>query len=103
MLYHIVFIAFVIIFLTGVVINLTGPKGIVDSYVRWGLPGWFRFITAAVEALALILVFTGFDIVGYAFALGVMSGAIVILGFNREYKPIIAPLLTCLMLIFLLN
>lgn len=100
---NIVFTLFVIIFCIGVVVNLVGPQGIVESYKRWGLPGWFRYVTAAVEALSVVLVFTYFELLGYALALGVMGGAMVILIFNREYKPVIAPFLTSVIIIFLLK
>ncbi|EML9727503.1 DoxX family protein [Klebsiella aerogenes] len=100
---NLLFSVFIVIFCIGVLANLTGPKGIVDSYKRWGLPGWFRFITAAFEALAVALVFTPFKLIGYGLALGVMGGAVVILVFNKEFRPVIAPLLTAAVIIFLMS
>ena len=100
---NVVFSLFVIVFCIGVVVNLVGPKGIVDSYKRWGLPGWFRYVTAAFEAIAVVLVFTHLKIIGYALAMGVMGGAIVILLFKKEFKPIVAPVLTLAMIVFLMK
>lgn len=90
------------IFCIGVLVNLLGPKGIIYSYERWGLPKWFRFITATFEALAVILAFTPLQLAGYLIALTVMGGAILILLLNREYKPIFAPLVTCVIIIYLM-
>lgn len=100
---NIIFYIFIMVFCVGVVVNLIGPKGIVDSYKRWGLPGWFRYITAALEALTMALVFTNMAKIGYALALWVMGSAIIILVFNKEYKPVVAPVLTCAMIIFLMR
>lgn len=91
-----------IIFCIGVLVNILGPKGIIDSYKRWGLPESFRFITATLEFLALILAFTPLQLLGYLIALTVMGGAILILLLNREYKPIFAPLVTCVIIIYLM-
>lgn len=98
----VVFVIFVTIFCIGVGVNLAGPEGIRESYKRWNLPAWFRFITAALEAISVILVFTPLKLLGYTLALLVMFSAIIILVRNREYKPLIAPLLTSAMIIFLL-
>lgn len=94
---------FFTIFFIGVVVNLVGPKGIIDSYIRWRMPSWFRFITAALEALALILIILNYEMLGYGLALVVMLAAIVILCFNKELKPLIAPVLTIALIIFLLK
>lgn len=94
---------FFTIFSIGVVVNLVGPKGIIDSYIRWRMPSWFRFITAALEALALILILLKYEMLGYGLALAVMLAAIVILYFNKELKPLIAPLLTSMLILFLLK
>lgn len=96
------FYVFVIIFLIGVTANLIGPKAIVDSYKRWGFPRWFRFITAAVEALSVFLVFTPLRIFGYVLAVGVMGSAIIILVINKDFRPIIAPVFTTALIIFLM-
>ena len=94
---------FFTIFSIGVVVNLVGPKGIIGSYIRWRMPSWFRFITAALEALALILILLKYEMLGYGLALAVMLAAIVILYFNKELKPLIAPLLTSMLILFLLK
>ena len=95
------FFIFCVIFTIGVIVNLAGPKAIIDSYARRGFPAGFRFITALFEAISLLLLYLGFDKMGYALALIVMGGAVVILALNKDYKPIIAPALT-IMIVFLL-
>lgn len=102
MLSNVFFFILVAIFCLGVVLNLAGPEGILQSYKRWYIPEWFRFITAALEAICVLLFFTPMAIFGYGLALLIMVSAIGILIFNREYKPLIAPVLTSAMIIFLL-
>lgn len=101
-LHDAIFYLFNIVFFIGVILNATGPKGIRHSYQKWGLPGYFRFFTAALELLSLYLIWSGNALVGYLIALTVMGGAIFILIRNSEYKPLLAPLVTISIILYLM-
>lgn len=101
-LHNILLYIFTVVFAIGVILNTFGPQGIKDSYVRWGLPANFRFLTAAMELAALILVWTGYPWPGYLTALIVMCVAVLILLRSHEYKPIIAPGIIILLILFLI-
>lgn len=76
-----------LVFATGVIINLVGPAGIRDAYTRWGYPPYFRFVTAAVEALALVLIMVeSTRTAGLALAAMVMLAAITTLVRASETK-----------------
>lgn len=93
---------FTAVFAIGVILNTLGPKGIKDSYIRWGLSENFRFLTALLELAALALIWSGNPLPGYLTALVVMAGAVYILCRSKEYKPVIAPCVTIAIIFFLM-
>lgn len=89
------FVAFV--FASGVIVNLVGPAGIRDGYNRWGYPPYFRFVTAALEGLALVLiVIDSTRVAGLALAALIMLAAIVTLVRASEAKHAIPALIVLL-------
>jgi hypothetical protein len=44
-----------LIMLGGGIVNAVGPKGVLESYTRWGYPSWFHFVTAILELVAAAL------------------------------------------------
>lgn len=102
LLHDILLYIFTAVFAIGVLLNTLGPKGIKNSYIRWGLSANFRFLTALLELVALALIWFGYPLPGYLAALVVMTGSVFILFRSKEYKPIVAPFVTIVIILFLM-
>lgn len=65
------------VFLVGALVNLIGPGAIRREYTHWGYPESFRFVTAALEAAALVLILLpATRLVGLALGAVIMLAAI---------------------------
>ena len=65
------------VFLAGTLVNLIGPAGIRRENAHWGYPESFRFVTAALEAAALVLILIpATRVVGLALGALIMLAAI---------------------------
>jgi hypothetical protein len=81
-------------FVYGGLRNLFAPKSIVDEYVHWGYPPWFRFVTGALElATAALLVFPKTRQIGTALGCCVMFAAAGTVTLNGEYAHAIPALI----------
>ena len=73
-------------FVLGGVVNLAGPRKVVEDFVRWGYPAWFHLVTGILElAVAALLVFPATRGIGASLGFGVMLVAAATLIFHREY------------------
>lgn len=74
------------VLLVGALVNAIGPKPLREQYRAWGYPPAFRWVTAALEALAVALLISP-ETRGAGLLLGavVMMGAIATLVRAREY------------------
>jgi hypothetical protein len=81
-------------FLVGGVVNATGHRKIRADFVRLGFPGWWCWVTAALEvATALLLLGAGTRYVGAALGACVMLAAIAAIVRIRAYRELAPPLL----------
>lgn len=84
--------ALIVLFAVGVFGNFIGPKKIRENYQRWGYPSWFRYVTACVESVAIVLlVMTSTRLYGTLLAAMVMIAATATLIIHREYGSATAP------------
>lgn len=75
------------VFALGAIINLIAPGSIREDYTRWGYPNGFRFVTAALEALAVVLILLpSTRLAGLALGGLIMLAAIATLVRTREYS-----------------
>lgn len=93
---------FIIVFSIGTLVNIAGPEKIKASYRQWGLPANFRFLTGLLEAVAVLLVLADMELGGYITGMIVMAGAIVILGKNKDFKALPAPVIMLIVTAFLI-
>lgn len=73
------------IFVVGALVNLIGPAGVRASYLRWGYPAGFRFVTAALEAAAAaLMLLPATRTIGLNVGIAIMLAAIATLIRARE-------------------
>jgi hypothetical protein len=81
-------------FLAGGAINATGHRKIRAGFERLGFPGWWCWVTAALEvATALLLLWPGTRYVGAALGACIMFAAIAAIVRARAYRELAPPLL----------
>lgn len=97
---RLVLVALVAMFLAfGGLANLLGPKVIIDEYIRWGYPRWFRFVTGALElATAALLAFLSTRRTGAVLGCLVMLAAVGTVILHREYAHAIPGLVVLALL-----
>lgn len=67
--------------------NAIGGAAVQASFVRWGYPAWWNFITAALEMLsAALIVLPETRIWGLALGATVLIAAIATVAWRREYQ-----------------
>lgn len=80
------------LFAVGVIGNFIGPQKIRDNYKRWGYPPWFRYVTAILESVAIVLLMMPSSrLYGALLAAVVMIAAMATLLVHREYANATAP------------
>jgi hypothetical protein len=76
-----------LIMLGGGVANAVGPRGILESYTRWGYPSGFHFVTAILELVAAALIlYPPLRPYGMGLALLVLLAALATLMRAGEYS-----------------
>jgi hypothetical protein len=86
-------------FLGGAVVNATGHRKIRADFERLGFPGWWCWVTAALEvATALLLLGSGTRYVGAALGTCIMFAAIAAIVRIRAYRELVPPLVFLLFL-----
>ena len=84
--------AVALFFLVGAGANGAAPPAIRANYERWGYPGWFHWITAAVElTTGVLLLFPATRIAGAALGVLLMLAAAATLFRHRAFAQILAP------------
>ena len=79
-LLDVIFYAVAAVLAIGAIVNAVGPPPLPAQYVRWGYPENFRFVTAALEATALMLMLSpGTRTLGLLLAALVMIAAVATL------------------------
>jgi hypothetical protein len=77
----------IVIFAAGAIVNLVAPGSIRDEYKRWGYPVGFRFVTAALEfAAAILMVIPSARSAGLILASLIMLAAIATLVRAKEFS-----------------
>lgn len=68
-------------------INAVGPKGMRESYERWGYPKGFNYVTATLQITSAVLIIVENTIL-YGITLGalVLGAAILTLAKSREWS-----------------
>ena len=90
-----------IFFIFGGVVNLVGPKPVVNDFRRWGYPSWFNLVTGVVElATAILLVVSITRPLGAALGLVTMLAAVATLVRHREYVHAVPALIVIGLLSF---
>lgn len=75
------------VYLVGGVVNLIGPKPVRDSFVAWGYPRWFNYVTGALELLTVaLLVNEPTRLLGVALGAMIMLAALASLARNRAWN-----------------
>lgn len=89
-------------FLVGAAVNAIGPSQIRADYARWGYPGWFRLLTAALELATAVLLFPpALRAIGITLGVAVMAGALLTLLRHKEPRHAIAPTVVIILLLAL--
>jgi len=82
------------IFLWSAGLNLSGPDFVREEFEKWNYPSWLRFVVAAMEvAAAVLLVMSGARNFGALLALAILAAVIFSLGRTREWLRMQFPLL----------
>lgn len=85
--------ALALFFLVGAAVNLIGPSAFREAYARWGYPAGFRFITAALELLAaILLIMPGMALFGALLGAAIMLAAVLTIVLHREWSQVPPPL-----------
>lgn len=80
-------------FIVGGSMNIFASSDVVADYERWGYPGWFHYITGALElSAAALLLRSRTRLPGAVLASLVMAGAAVTVLWNGEFSHSLAPL-----------
>lgn len=75
-------------------LNIAAPGPLAADYLRWGYPGWFHYLTGALElASAGMLARRQTKTLGLALGACVMAAAAVTLVLHREWLHAVVPVL----------
>jgi len=89
-------------FIIGTRTNGLGPQKIRESYAAWGYPAWFRFVTAALEALvAALLLFPLSQPFGIVLGVMIMLAAAATLIRAKDYVQLSGPVVIIALLLVL--
>lgn len=88
----------------GGIVNIVGPKGVRDSFVAWGYPRWFNYVTGALELLAVAMIlYAPTQLYGVALGAVIMVAALASLVLNRAWNhapgPVLMLVLTAIWLV----
>ena len=80
-------------FVVGGLMNIFASPDIVADYESWGYPGWFHYVTGALElTAAALLILPGTRLAGGILASFVMAAAAGTVLANGEFSHALAPL-----------
>jgi len=80
-------------FALGGFLNIFASPGVLEDYERWGFPGWFHYVTGALEWTSAVLMAVPFTrFAGSMLAAAVMAAAAGTVLLHGEYTHAVAPL-----------
>ncbi len=80
-------------FVVGSISNILAPGSIYEEYLKWGYPGWFHFVTGALElTTAVLLARERTRLFGAALGFAVMLAALATVTLHGEYAHGVAPI-----------
>ena len=86
-------------FLLGGTLNIFASPEIRADYDRWGYPGWFPYLTAALEWTAAVLIaIPRTRLAGHVLGAGVMGAAALTVLLHGEFSYAIPPLVVLALL-----
>ncbi|MWD27444.1 DoxX family protein [Aquicoccus sp. SCR17] len=90
---HIFALLLAAFFVLGGSMNIFASEQVLEDYARWGYPGWFHFLTGALEwTSAVLIAIPATRLAGSVLAAAVMASAAGTVALHGEFSHAMAPL-----------